>query len=365
MSLKNKVGPLTAVVIASATVTWMVIGGNGITAAPASNEPAQEAQATSDTQKANTLYPVQAKKLQSQLVETHLTLSGKTLVNDSLTLTNGYAGRVTSLPYAKGDKVEKGSSILKIDTRALKTQIEEAELLVTQRKLELEGIKRLSVNNFSSKANLASAETALASAKATELALKIQLENANLTAPFSGILNSLDVEKGQLLANSATVGTIISINPIKVSVDIPQSKIHKVSIDTQANIQFDSGYQTDGTVSYISSVANEANRTISVELLVNNSESNIFAGVTAKVDFILERQKAHAFSPALLTLDDFGNTAVKTLSGDNKVVISPIEIIRSEREQIWVTGLEDTTNIITVGQGFVSENDTVDAHYQN
>lgn len=363
MSLKNKVGPLTAIVITSVAVVWMVIGGNGITAAPASKDSTETALETSKTQEKSTLYSVQAKRIKSQLVETHLSLSGKTLVNDSLILTNGYAGRITSLPYDKGDKVSKGDSILKIDTRALKRDMVQAQLLVTQRKLELEGIKRLSANNFSSKSNLASAETALASAKATELALKIQLENANLTAPFSGVLQSLDVEKGQLLSNGATVGKLISVNPIKVSVDIPQHVIHKVPIGTKANIQFESGHQIEGNVSYINNLANESNRTISVEMLVNNSDNKIFAGITAKVDFVLEQQQAHAFSPALLTLDDFGNTAVKTLDSDNRVVTSPVEIIRSEREQIWVTGLEDTVSLIIVGQGFVSENDIVDAHY--
>jgi len=74
---------------------------------------------------------------------------------------------------------------------------------------------------------------------------------------------------------------------------------------------------------------------------------------------------AHAFSAALLTLDDNGHTAVKTLNIDNEVVVSPVEILKSDRDQVWVSGLPQNINLITVGQGFTKAGDIVDAYYKN
>ncbi|PYF84671.1 multidrug efflux system membrane fusion protein [Marinomonas alcarazii] len=364
MALKNKLGPITAVVVATATVGWMLVGGNGITV---SNPDAQPSESTVSSQAAEIkqAYPVQAKTLSPKRIEIHLPLSGKTMAGETLNLVNSYQGKIIMLPIEKGQLVEKGQSIMQIDTRTLKMQIEQADLLVKQRQFELDGVKKLNTTNLSSKVNLAQAETDLASAKATKTSLLIDLENANLVAPFSGILNTLDVQVGQILATGVTIGSLVSINPIKVKVDIPQNKVHLVKIGTPGNIRFESGYEADGFVTYISATANETSRTISVELLVDNPNNTIPAGLTASVDFIIDEQKAHALSPALLTLDDTGRTAIKTISIDNTVTITPVDIVKSERDHVWVVGLPDNVNIITVGQGFVSAGDLVDAHYQN
>lgn len=364
MDVKSKVGPITAVVVAAAAVTWMWVGGNGITVSPTEPTP-KENTVSSQTAESQLIYPVQAKTLTATSIEMHLPLSGKTQADETLQLINSYPGRIIKLPIEKGQFVKKGSTIAQIDTRTLKAQIAQAGLLVKQRQLELEGIKKLNVQNLTSKVNLAQAETDLASAQATEKALLVDLENATITAPFTGILNTLTVQEGQVLAAGANIGTLISINPIKISVNIPQNKIQQVTLGTQGNIRLESGYTAEGFVSYISATANESSRTITVEMQVDNPGNNIPAGLTAAVEFILDEQKAHAFSAALLTLDDAGRTAVKTIDLDNRVVILPVDIVKSERDQVWVRGLPDNVNIITVGQGFVSAGDKVDAHYQN
>ncbi|WP_369921728.1 efflux RND transporter periplasmic adaptor subunit [Marinomonas polaris] len=364
MEFKSKVGPITAVVIAIATVTWMFAGGNGITVSQ-TEKKTNEDTVSSQAKESKLAYPVQAKTLITKTIEMHLPLSGKTLADETLQLINSYQGRIIKLPVEKGRFIKKGSSIVQIDTRTLKVQIEQAGLLVKQKQLELDGIRKLNAGNLTSKVNLAQAETDLASAKATEKSLLVDLENANVTAPFTGILNTLEVQEGQVLAVGATIGTLVSVNPIKVSVNIPQNKIQLIKLGTQGNIRLESGYEAEGFVSYISTTANESSRTISVEMQVDNPDNAIPAGLTAAVDFILDQQRAHAFSPALLTLDDSGRTAIKTISIDNTVVVSPVEIIKSERDQVWVRGLPDNVNIITVGQGFVSAGDKIEAHYQN
>lgn len=364
MEFKSKVGPITAVVVTAIAITWMLAGNNGVTVSPTETSP-KENTISSQTAESKLIYSVQAKTLTASTIEMHLPLSGTTKANETLTLINSYSGRITKLPVEKGSFIKKGTAIVQIDTRTLKAEIAQARLLVKQRALELSGIKKLVVDNFSSKVNLAQAETELAAAKATERGLLVDLENATVTAPFSGILNTLDVQEDQVISSGISIGNLVSLNPIKVSVNIPQNKIQQIKLGTSGNIRLESGYEAEGFVSYINTTANEASRTITVEIQVENPDNVIPAGLTATVDFTIDEQKAHAFSPALLTLDDSGKTAVKTIDIDNRVVMSPVNIVKSERNQVWVSGLPDNVNIITVGQGFVSAGDKIDAHYQN
>lgn len=367
MELKNKIGPITAIVVTGAAIIWMATGDNGLTSAPSQTNQSATTDTQVNTAKAESKpsYSVQAQTITARPIQLHLPLSGKTLANETLELRNTFQGRVVQLFADKGDTITEGRSILKIDTRVLASQIEEAKLILKQRTLEFEGIKKLSSSNYSTRVNLAQADANLATARANYQSLLIDLENANLTAPFTGVLNTLNAQKGAFLTNDASVGTLVSLDPIRVQVNIPQNKVTKIELGTLADITFESGKNAEGTVSYISTTANEASRTISVEMLVDNPDNKIPAGLSATVDFLLEDQKAQAFSPALLTLDDSGNTAVKVLDVDNIVTLMPVEIVKSERDKVWVTGLPDNVNIITVGQGFVAPGDKVNAHYQD
>ena len=57
-----------------------------------------------------------------------------------------------------------------------------------------------------------------------------------------------------------------------------------------------------------------------------------------------------------------GVLGVKTLDGDDKVVLNAVEIIRAQTDGIWVSGLPETARIISIGQGFVSQGETVNPH---
>ncbi|MCB5162781.1 efflux RND transporter periplasmic adaptor subunit [Marinomonas algarum] len=366
MALKNKVGPITAIVVTVSAVAWIVLGGNGITVSPDISQPNNVEQASpSVTPEQKAAYPVQAKTLIAQSIEIHLPLSGTTLANEVLDVINTYPGRVMSRPVEQGQFVTSGTVLTQIDTRILDLEMQQAELLIKQRQLELDGIKRLNSNNLASKVNLAQAETDLATAKAHKQTLLVDRENATVTAPFSGIVNALHIQKGEVLSAGSLVGTLISLDPLKISVHVPQNKIHHISLGTQSTIRLESGDEIESFVSFISATANETSRTIRVEMEIPNPNNAIPAGLTASVDFLLDHQRAHAVSPALLTLNDAGNTSIKTINMDNRVVVTPVEIVKSERSQVWVRGLPDNVDIITVGQGFVSAGDTVQARYQD
>jgi multidrug efflux system membrane fusion protein len=48
------------------------------------------------------------------------------------------------------------------------------------------------------------------------------------------------------------------------------------------------------------------------------------------------------------------------VTDDDTVAFNPVEIVRAQTDGIWVAGLPSKARIITVGQGFVAEGETVD-----
>ena len=366
MELKSKVGPAVAITITIAAVLWIYAGGHGITTSqhdnPAAADNASQNQ-TKQTSLSTQKHSVQVATIEAQSIQLFLSLSGQTLADKTLTLTNSYKGKVVKLLAQKGDFLKQDEPILQIDTRVLQTQIKEIKALIKQRSIELNGLKKLKDINLTSHVRLAEAETNLANALTTAKALAIDLENATVTAPFSGVLNTLEVEDGQMMGDDTPIGTLVSLNPLHIQVAIPQNKIHHIRLGTTGKVHLATGLETVGKVSYISRQANTESRSIYVELLIDNPDHIIATGLTADVTFSLSQQQAQALSPALLTLDNNGNTAVKTVNAENKVVSMPVTIVKSERDKVWVLGLPARVNLITVGQGFVNDGDTVDLNF--
>ena len=108
-------------------------------------------------------------------------------------------------------------------------------------------------------------------------------------------------------------------------------------------------------------VADEATRTYTVELEINNDDGKLRAGGTAELRVPAERVLAHRISPSLLTLDDAGNIGVKIINDDGEVEFVVADVALSTNEGVWVAGLPDLATIITVGQGFVVPGTMVNA----
>jgi multidrug efflux system membrane fusion protein len=84
------------------------------------------------------------------------------------------------------------------------------------------------------------------------------------------------------------------------------------------------------------------------------------AGLSARIAIPTGNARGHFISPAILSLGTNGELGVKVVDEDDIVDFRPIMIVRAQTDGVWVTGLDETSRIIIVGQGFVTSGDIVD-----
>jgi multidrug efflux system membrane fusion protein len=63
----------------------------------------------------------------------------------------------------------------------------------------------------------------------------------------------------------------------------------------------------------------------------------------------------------LLTLHDDGRLGVMAVNEKNEAVFYAVELIRSEGDGVWVSGLPAKVRLVTFGQGFIQAGEIVDA----
>ena len=180
-----------------------------------------------------------------------------------------------------------------------------------------------------------------------------------IVAPFSGYLETLRVEEGDFLNTGAVCAALIDPDPMLIVADIAEKDIAQVQLGSEARAKLISGRYISGEVTFIASSADKNTRTFRVEISVDNKDRTIRDGVSAEIYIKGKEEAAHKISPAILSLNDQGKLGVRTVTADNRVEFKEINILEDTNSGMWVSGLGEEARIITLGQEYVFQGQTV------
>ncbi len=270
-------------------------------------------------------------------------------------------GRIEYVGVDRGANVDRNAVIVRLDERDRKARLAQAEATLRQREVEYQGRLKLKGESYVSEAQLQEAIAQLETAKAELKRAQLDLEYMTIRAPFDGALQERHVEVGDFVKSGDPIARFVDNRRIIVTANVSEYDAGYVQTGQTAQAQLATGETVHGTIRYVAPVADEATRTFTVELEVDNSEGKLRAGGTAELQVPAERVLAHRVSPSLLTLDDAGNIGLKIINDEDEVEFVVADVALSTNDGVWVAGLPDLATIITVGQGFVVPGTMVNA----
>ena len=288
-------------------------------------------------------------------------VNGKTAPARIVQLAAETDGRIEYIGAERGATLERGRLIVKLDERDRSARLAQAQATVKQREVEFAARERLKSESYVSEAQLQEAVALLETAKAELKRAELDLGYMDVRAPFAGALQARMVEVGDFVSRGDPIATYVDNRTIIVSANLSEYDARYVNVGDTAEARLATGEDVRGRIRYVAPVADEATRTFTVELEVNNTDGALRAGGTAELRIPAEAVLAHRVSPSLLTLDDAGNVGVKIVNGDGEVEFIVADIALSGADGVWLAGLPETATIITVGQGYVASGKLVDA----
>lgn len=367
-------------------------------AEPAAEETAEIAQTPAeDAQDAGERrVSVVALKSTASSIDGAVILRGRTEAARQVDVRAETSGRVINTPLRKGAFAEEGDRICQLDAGTRESALDEArarlnEAIASQpaaearlaeanaRLVEAEindnAASRLSQDGFASETRVAatgaaveaaraqiqsaksgveSAKAAVQSAEAAVARAERELENLDIRAPFSGLLETDAAELGSLLQPGSLCATVIQLDPIRLVGFVPETMVDRIEVGASAGARLASGREVIGEVTYLSRTADPATRTFRVDVEVPNTDLAIRDGQTAEIAIQSDGETAHLLPQSSLTLDNDGTLGVRLVE-DGTAGFAPIKVVRDTTEGIWVTGLAETAEVIVVGQEFVTE----------
>lgn len=353
---------LLAVLIAVAVAGWLASPHLapllGLAPAP---DPAGPAAPAVEQPAAERLTQVRIRRSEAEPMARQQVLNGRTQANRTVRIAAEIPGEVIEIMGEKGDQVSDGDLLVRLDPRDREAALAEARATLEQRRIEDQAAERLGERGFQAETRVAEARAALEQARYHVRRSEVALEQTSITAPIAGVLEERPIELGSFLEVGDVVGTLVELDPLLVVTDVPEAAILSISPGSTAQVRFIDGTERQGRVRFVARQANAATRSFRVEIVLPNPDLRIPAGISTTVAIDLEPIPAHGVSPGILVLDDRGVLGVKTVDDQGMVAFHPAEIVRAEGDVVWLAGLPSTIDIITVGQGFVTAGQPVEA----
>lgn len=289
-------------------------------------------------------------------------LNGHTSEARRVTLKAKTGGRILTLLTTKGEQVEAGQDLILLDPEDRPARLAEAKARFNQRSLEFQANTKLEAKAVKSQNALAASTAEYESAKSSLASIQQEIADTHIKAPFVGIFEETFVEKGDVVNPGDKIATVIELHPLKVLCDISEKDIARIKIGGEAQITLPSvnDRKLNARVVYIAKSADPKTRTYRVELLTDNPDMTIPAGLTARLNFPTHKTIGYTISPANISLTDDGMVGVKTIN-NGKVVFYPIQIVEAKPDGLLVTGLPDQISLITTGGDFVMDGQEVEA----
>lgn len=349
--MKNK-SVITALVLAVLAFGWILSGQFGSDEANGEDAPAPTAETAAPMSvRVATLDAIPR-------VET-VGVTGRTEASRKVELRAETFGQVVDLYVQRGQTVENAAPIASLRPDDRPAKLAEAKATLRQRQIEFNAAAKLTEKGFRSETEKAGAQARLDAARAIVEQMDIDIARTTFRAPFTGTVGAGHVEKGDYVKVGDVTATVVDLDPILVVGNVSERHVNKINSGMPGTITLIDGEEHTGIVSFVASLADPATRTYRFELEVANPDLTIRDGLTAQIKIPVATTAAHFVTPSVLTLNDDGFVGIKTVEPDNKVMFRHVDIIADEPDGIWLGGLPETIRMITVGQEFVIEGETV------
>ncbi len=196
-----------------------------------------------------------------------------------------YSGVLKNVVVKEGQQVSAGQLLASIEDGGLAQQVNSAEIQLDLSKTTFERQERLWEQKIGSEMQFLQAKANYEAQQKTVAQLTSQLAKTQITAPFSGIVDEIMIEEGNVVGpGQMGVMRVINMSQMYVESDVPETFISAISKGKSVKVEIPVLNQTiDGVISQASNYIKPENRSFRVEAILENKEAMIKPNMTARL----------------------------------------------------------------------------------
>lgn len=307
-----------------------------------------------------------------QIINHYSKFQGIIKTDQNMILYPEFSGRITKIYVNEGDRVNKGQALAKIDDGGLYNELKLVESQTKLAKTIYERQSKLWEDKIGSEIQYLEAQTNYDIQKNRLESLKQSLAKTTITAPFSGTIDEIFIEEGNLVSppmmpDQGNAFRIVNLNELYVEAVIPENFIGKIKKGTQVlveipvlNITFNS------TIKHSVSSINKLSRTFKIEVSVPKNELDLIPNLNVEINILDYTNSEAILVPESIVSEDSENNKFLYTIENNKAKKTIVETGYTQNGMIEITsGLSLNQTVINEGGRIVKDGQNVKIYNDN
>ncbi len=217
------------------------------------------------------------------------------------TLSAQTSGQVLQILVDVDQYVEKDELVIRLKSTQQKASLTQAKSELNTATARLDEVKNQNkrilamhakglVSNSAmdqANANLRAAEARLNAAEAGLEQAQEQVRYTEVRAPFSGIVTQRHIEEGETANPGQKLISGLSLEKLRVNVNVPQSLIQQIKQSGKAKIELPNGKIIETTKLTVFPYAQAGSNSFKVRLELSTKTPGLFPGMYVKTDFVV------------------------------------------------------------------------------
>lgn len=260
--------------------------------------------------------PLVTTQIVNDTVFNHYTeVQGDVATKENIIIFPEYSGVLTKVYVKEGQRVNKGAVLAKIDDGGLSSQLAQLEARAALAKTTADRQKRLWEQNIGSEIQYLETQTNYEAARNSVDQLKSQLGKTTVRAPFSGVIDQVLSDEGQVVnPGQDQLFRLVNLENMYVQAAVPEVYLSKIQPGTPVIIEIDAiGKEFEGKVRQVGNFINPNNRTFQIEVAIPNKDGLVKPNLIATVKINDYTAKNTVIIPE--------NTVQKNSMGENLVYV--------------------------------------------
>ena len=198
------------------------------------------------------------------------------------------SGRIVELNADKGDAVEAGEVLLRVDSRVWEAQARLAKITARETQREFTRWEALLSSGATSASDFDAVRRARDLAAEQLAQAEVHVSQCAVRSPISGVVDARHTDMGEYANEGDPAFRVLAVDRLKLVVDVPEREIAVVApgdlMGFTASVRPDRVFT--GEVGFVSAMGSPGSNAFRVELAVDNADSLLRAGMIARVSLV-------------------------------------------------------------------------------
>jgi len=217
------------------------------------------------------------------------------------------SGQIQTVHVSEGQFVKKGQLIVSLNSDIINASIKELETSYELAKTVFAKQDELWSQKIGSEIQYLEAKNNKESLESKLNSLKLQKSKSRISAPINGIVDKINIKKGELAMPGAQIIQLVNIGSFNVNADVSEKYIPVVKRGNKVTVSFPTfpDWKMETTVYRTGNIIKAANRTFTLQARIVNKENKLKPNMLATVKFRDFEIDDALVVPSIIVKEDF------------------------------------------------------------